>query len=59
MGPDLLCLDEPTNGLDEASYLGLVSFLRSFVAADKTVLVATHDDAFVEALDARRIPLGP
>lgn len=59
MGPDLLCLDEPTNGLDESSYDGLVSFLRSFAAAGKTVLVATHDDAFVEALGARRIPLGP
>lgn len=59
MGPDLLCLDEPTNGLDEKSYDQLVSFLRSFAAADKTVLVATHDDAFVEVLSARRIPLGP
>jgi ABC-type ATPase involved in cell division len=45
--------------LDESSYDGLVSFLRSFAAADKTVLVATHDDAFVEALGARRIPLVP
>ncbi len=58
MGPDLLCLDEPTNGLDEKSYEQLVAFVRSFVAAGKTVLVATHDAAFVKALDAREIRLG-
>lgn len=57
MGPDLLCLDEPTNGLDERSYDALVSFLRAFVASGKTVLVATHDMAFVQALDAREIRL--
>lgn len=57
LAPDLLCLDEPTNGLDEASYDQLVSFLRSFVRAGKTVLVATHDTAFVHALAAREISL--
>ncbi len=55
VAPDLLCLDEPTNGLDDASYARLVTFLRSFAAAGKTVLVATHDMAFVAALEARTI----
>ena len=58
VGPDLLCLDEPTNGLDDKSYHELISFLRSYAAAGKTVLVATHDAAFVEALGAREIRLG-
>ena len=57
LGPELLCLDEPTNGLDEGSYGQLVSFLRAFVASGKTVLVATHDRAFAQALGARELRL--
>lgn len=58
LGPDLLCLDEPTNGLDERSYDQLVSFLSAFVQAGKTVLVATHDQAFARQLGARPLTLG-
>lgn len=57
LAPDVLCLDEPTNGLDEKSYAQLVSFLREFAAAGKTVLVATHDLAFVDDLHAHVIKL--
>lgn len=57
LAPDLLCLDEPTNGLDDASRAGMVAFLRSFVAAGKTVLVATHDLQLVSELGARTISL--
>lgn len=57
LGPDLLCLDEPSNGLDEKSRRQVVAFLRSFVAAGKTVLVATHDADLVAALGARQIPV--
>ena len=57
LAPDLLCLDEPTNGLDEQSYDQLVTFLRSFAQAGKTVLVATHDMSFVKDIGARVIRL--
>jgi len=57
LAPELLCLDEPTNGLDEAGYEQLAGFLRSYVASGKTVLVATHDRAFAQALGAREIRL--
>lgn len=57
LGPDLLCLDEPTNGLDEASQGQLVGFLRDFVDAGKTVLVATHDRGFARELGASPIRL--
>lgn len=58
LGPDLLCLDEPTNGLDERSYDQLVSFLRAFIQAGKTVLVATHDQTFARQLGARPLTFG-
>ena len=58
LGPELLCLDEPTNGLDDESREQLVAFLKSFVAVGKTVLVATHDMAFVRGLSARPISVG-
>lgn len=57
LAPELLCLDEPTNGLDNKSYDQVVAFLREFVAAGKTVLVATHDPRFVADLGAREIHL--
>ena len=57
LGPDVLCLDEPTNGLDEQSRSQVLGFLRSFVAAAKTVLVATHDEALIEGLGARVVRL--
>ena len=58
LGPELLCLDEPTNGLDDESREQLVAFLKSFVAAGKTVLVATHDMAFVGDIAAHPIRIG-
>ena len=58
LAPDLLCLDEPTNGLDERSYQKVVEFLLRFVKSGKTVLVATHDRPFAEALGSRAIELG-
>ena len=40
--PHVLILDEPANGLDPAGIKWLRSFLRSFVAEGKTVLVSSH-----------------
>ena len=48
--PSLLLLDEPTKGLDgptRKTFVGLVSELR---ASGATVVVATHDLAFVRAI---------
>ena len=41
---DFIILDEPTNGLDEASKYELISILREM--KDKIVLVVTHDACF-------------
>ena len=40
--PDLLVLDEPSNGLDPAGMHWLRGFLRAFAAAGGTVLVSSH-----------------
>jgi energy-coupling factor transport system ATP-binding protein len=42
-GASVLLLDEPSRGLDAESKGHLVSFLRRYVAGDRTVIVATHD----------------
>ena len=48
-GPDLLLLDEPTKGLDAASRRLLARTVRELAADGCTVLLATHDLAFVQA----------
>ncbi|MGH8917729.1 MAG: ABC transporter ATP-binding protein [Actinomycetes bacterium] len=40
--PEILILDEPTNGLDPQGIVWLRGFLRSFVEAGGTVLVSSH-----------------
>jgi heme exporter protein A len=50
--PQLLLLDEPFTGLDDASTVGLIARLRELRAARRIVLVATHDlDTAEEVLD--------
>ncbi|MCI1665737.1 MAG: energy-coupling factor ABC transporter ATP-binding protein [Atopobiaceae bacterium] len=53
MAPRLLVLDEPTSGLDEESEDVVEGFLRSFVAAGRSVLVTTHHPCLVDAIGAR------
>ncbi len=55
MSPDILVLDEPTNGLDEESCDIVVNFLLAYVAAGKTVLMSTHHQDLVRRLGARAI----
>ncbi len=55
MNPDILVLDEPTNGLDEDSCDIVVGFLLAYVAAGKTVLMSTHHQDLVHRLQARAI----
>ncbi|MGC4943126.1 ABC transporter ATP-binding protein [Kribbella sp. DT2] len=40
--PDVLVLDEPSNGLDPAGIVWLRTFLRDFSASGRTVLISSH-----------------
>ena len=51
--PDLLLLDEPTKGLDDAARAWVVHTVGAARDAGATVLLATHDMAFVEAVADR------
>jgi energy-coupling factor transport system ATP-binding protein len=52
MDSELLVLDEPTAGLDNASIALLAELVRDLTAAGKSVLVVSHDlDFCFEALD--------
>ena len=46
--PQILILDEPTNGLDPEGIRWLRDFLRDFAAQGRTVLVSSHNLAEVE-----------
>jgi ABC-2 type transport system ATP-binding protein len=48
--PDLLVLDEPTNGLDPAGIVEIRGLLRSLGRTGRTVLVSSHLLAEVEAM---------
>ncbi len=54
MHPDVLLLDEPTAGLDEASTTRLIGILQSL---DLTMLVVSHDRSFREAVSERTLTL--
>lgn len=54
MRPDVLLLDEPTSFLDAPGQARLIGALKSI---DKTMLIATHDEALISALSMRRLHL--
>ena len=54
-GPRVVCLDEPTRGMDRRRKDELAALLRELDAA---VLVATHDPEFVAAFAERVVLLG-
>ncbi len=43
MNPDVLILDEPTNGLDPRTQMWLIRLLQSLNQAGKTILTSTHN----------------
>jgi len=58
MGPPaLLVLDEPDNGLDLKRLDALVALTRAHAAAGHACLLASHDAALLDALDARVVDL--
>ena len=52
-----MLLDEPSNGLDHAARAVLARWIARH-AAQRVVLFASHDAAFVDACGARVVRLG-
>ncbi|WP_408648528.1 ABC transporter ATP-binding protein [Streptomonospora mangrovi] len=48
--PDVLLLDEPTFGQDTRTWTELVELLADLRAADRAVVMATHDDLLLDRL---------
>ena len=55
VGAEVVLLDEPTRGLDYEAKTTLADQLRILASQGKTILVATHDDAFAERVSDRTI----
>ena len=55
----VLFLDEPSQSLDDEGLAELVTQIGAASAAGTAVIMATHDDALVRALQAREIVLEP
>ncbi|MDP1848530.1 MAG: ATP-binding cassette domain-containing protein [Solirubrobacteraceae bacterium] len=51
--PAVVCLDEPTRGMDRAAKGDLAARLRTAAAAGSAVLVATHDPEFAATVAER------
>jgi energy-coupling factor transporter ATP-binding protein EcfA2 len=58
VGTGVVCLDEPTRGMDRARKEDLAAWLHGLAGAGSAVLVATHDVEFAAALADRVILLG-
>jgi energy-coupling factor transport system ATP-binding protein len=56
--PGLVCLDEPTRGMDPARKLELCSWLADLAERGAAALVATHDVEFAARLASRVVLLG-
>lgn len=53
--PEILCLDEPTNGLDIPSKNKLINLIEELRKKQKTVILTTHDLYLIKKLDCRCI----
>ena len=58
VNPDVLILDEPTNGLDPKTQRWMITTLNALHDSGKTLLVATHNLALVPEIADRVIVLG-
>ena len=57
--PEVLLLDEPTLGRDQAGMERLSRLLRTVAEAGAAVLTTTHDQAWAEQIAHRRLRLAP
>ncbi|MBL3686509.1 cell division ATP-binding protein FtsE [Leucobacter zeae] len=55
--PAILLADEPTGNLDPATSLGIMQLLRAINASGTTVVMATHEAAFVDIMQQRVVEL--
>ncbi len=55
MNPDVLILDEPTNGLDPRTQMWLIRLLDSLSGAGKTVISSTHNLDLVTRISDRAV----
>lgn len=55
VGAEVILLDEPTRGLDYEAKAALADQLRRLASQGKTILVATHDDAFAKRVSDRTL----
>ena len=58
INPEVLMLDEPTNGLDPRTQEWLIELLDRLHGAGKTIVVATHQLDVLERLVDRAVVLG-
>lgn len=57
MKPDLLLCDEPTSGLDTQAIEGVVSLLQTIKSLSVTLIIASHDLAFLTRIADRIVVL--
>lgn len=57
LNPDVIVLDEPFAGLDKKSIAMLEQFLSQLKEQGKTLIIATHNEGFVESLADKVINL--
>ena len=57
IGAEVILLDEPTRGLDYEAKAALADQLRMLAAKGKTILLATHDEAFAKRVADRTIEM--
>jgi energy-coupling factor transport system ATP-binding protein len=56
-GAEVILLDEPTRGLDYEAKAALADQLRILAHQGKTILLATHDEAFSTRVADRAVTL--
>ncbi|KFJ00894.1 ABC transporter ATP-binding protein [Bifidobacterium stellenboschense] len=56
--PKILVMDEPTFGQDFTTWTEMVDLIAKVRDQGSAVIIVTHDEALVRALDARRIMFG-
>lgn len=59
MKPNALLLDEPTSSLDPDTKKEIVDIIAEFTHENLTMIIVTHEAAFIERIATRIIKLGP